>query len=144
MNEHADDLKLLEKITNELMEEFEIYAPPVPIETMLQKPNEGMWDEVDINQLSGSFLSIKDPFSPRASLARMLVRHVAGSDWGRERNLIEILRKDEELIHAFARMIIMPAEMVLGLRSGERNPTIIKMKFEVPEDDARQRLLELL
>jgi hypothetical protein len=38
----------------------------------------------------------------------------------------------------------MPEEMVTGLTSSARNPKTMSIHFEVPEDDARQRLLELL
>lgn len=137
-----DDLKQLEAITAELLEAFEISAPPVPIESMLQRPRAGMWEEVDINQLSGSFLSIKEQFSPRMSLARLLVRHIASSPWGRERGLMRLLKSDE-LIRTFARMLVMPHDMVVALSGGARNPMTMSMHFEVPEEDARVRLQEL-
>lgn len=133
----------MEEIASEICERFEVYAPPVPIELMLQKPVAGMWEEVDVSQLSGSFLSIKERYSPRMSLARLLVRHIATSDWGQERNLNELLG-DAEAINIFARMLIMPEDMVMGLSSSARNPKTMSLHFEVPEDDARQRLLELL
>lgn len=133
----------LEAIAREICEQFEVYAPPVPIEIMLQKPVAGMWEEVDVSQLSGSFLSIKDRYSPRMSLARLLVRHIATSDWGQERGLDKILGDAEEL-NLFARMLIMPEDMVAGLSSSSRNPKTMGLHFEVPEDDARHRLLELL
>jgi hypothetical protein len=139
-----DDLARLEKIAQELVEAFEIHAPPVPIESMLQHPKEGMWDKIDINQLSGTFLSFKSKYSPRMSMARMLARHVASSKWGISRGVLEIMRKDETHIRAFARMIVMPQEMVKGLSAGARNPVAMSMQFEVPEDDARQRLQEVL
>jgi hypothetical protein len=138
-----DDRKALETIAEELIAAFEITAPPVPVETMLQKPKENMWNKVDVNQLSGTFLSIRDMYSPRMSLARLLARHVASSEWGKARNLTQILIRDEELIKAFARMIVMPAAMVSALSSGARNPSAMSMHFEVPEDDARARLIDL-
>ena len=140
-----DDFRQLEEVAQELMAAFEIYAPPVPIESMLQHPKkEGMWSEVNVNQLSGTFLSLKHKYSPRMSMARLLARHVAGCEWGRSRGIMAILRKDEELIRVFARMIVMPREMVRGLSVAERNPVTMSVQFEVPEDDARQRLQELL
>ena len=139
-----DDLVRLEKVAQELIESFEIHAPPIPIESMLQHPKEGMWDKVDINQLSGTFLSLKNKYSPRMSMARMLARHVASSGWGISRGVLEIMRKDEQHIRAFARMIVMPEEMVRNLSAGARNPVAMSMQFEVPEDDARQRLQEVL
>jgi len=139
----VDEIKELETITDELMKVFEITAPPIPIESMLQRPKPNMWEEVDINQLSGSFLSIREHFSPRMSLARLLARHVASSPWGKEHGLMRLI-KTEETLRSFARMLVMPQEMVMALSSGARNPTAMSMHFEVPEDDARQRLQELV
>lgn len=139
----SDDLKHLETIAHELLKSFDIQAPPVPIESMLQNPKAGMWDEVDVNQLSGTFLSIKDQYAPRMSLARLLARHVASSEWGKQRGLLDIFKRNEEMIRAFARMIIMPASMINEMTFSNRNPMSISQEFEVPEDDARQRLLEL-
>ncbi|MCU0513502.1 MAG: hypothetical protein MUE40_13150 [Anaerolineae bacterium] len=135
--------RALEKITAEIMEVFEVYAPPVPIELMLHNPAAGMWDKIDVTQLSGSFLSIKDRFSPRMSMARLLARHIAVSDWGRKRGLFTLLQQQDNL-QLFARMLVMPGDMVQGLTSSTRNPAYISTHFEVPEDDAGQRLLELL
>ena len=138
-----DNLQRLEEIAHELIESFDVHAPPVPIESMLQHPKNGMWEEVDVNQLSGTFLSIKDQYSPRMSLARLLARHIATSDWGKKRGLLEIVKKDEELLRSFARMIVMPAVMVRGMTASARNPMNLSTEFEAPEDDARQRILEL-
>lgn len=138
----ADLLRQLEAHTAELLAAFGITAPPVPVETMLQKPLPGMWDEVDVAQLSGTFLSLRTQYSPRMSMARLLARHVAVCPWGKERDLLPVLKNDE-LLRAFARMLLMPASLIERLSSGARNPTIMSIHFEVPEDDARQRLQEL-
>jgi hypothetical protein len=137
------DLELLESAAHELITLFEIKAPPVPVETMLSKPIDGLWREVDLTQLSGTFLSIRDPYSPRMSFTRMLARHVGGSDWGKERGVFKVLTQGEDFIQAFGRMLIMPAEMINALSAGARTPTAVSMQFEVPEDDARQRLEEI-
>jgi hypothetical protein len=136
------DFKQLEAIADEVMAAFDVVSPPVPIETMLQQPKASMWEKLDVNQLSGSFLSIREYYSPRMSLARLLARHVASSPWGRERGLFSILKSDDA-VRAFARMLIMPQDMVLALSGAARNPTAMSMHFEVPEDDARQRLQDL-
>lgn len=133
----------LEVIAQEIIDVFEIYAPPVPIETMLQEPPEKMWEQVDPTQLSGSFLSISDRYSPRMSMARLLARHIALSDWAQSRELTPLLMKPDA-INNFARMLIMPAEMVRSMSVSAQNPTILSMQFQVPEDEARLRLLELI
>ena len=136
------DSERLEDIAQELCDIFEVYAPPVPIELMLRSPQADMWEEVDVSQLSGSFMSIKERHSPRMSLARLLVRHIASSDWGNQRDIADIA-DDTELTNSFARMILMPREMVNGLTSSMRNPKTMSTHFEVPESDAEERLLEM-
>ena len=136
------DHQTLEQAAAELMAVFEINTPPIPIENMLQRPRENMWQEVDITQLSSSFLSVTDVYSPRMSLSRMLARHVASSEWGKERDLTAIL-KEPDTLHSFARMLIMPRDMILTLSAGARTPTAMSIHFEVPESDAALRLEEI-
>ncbi len=136
------DLKKLDMIASELIDTFDIKAPPIPIESMLQHPMTDMWEEVDISKLSGGFLSIKEIYSPRMSLARLLARHVVNSTWGKARAMPDLVANEEEY-HILARMLIMPHKMVSALSSGARNPTAMSFHFEVPEEDARQRLVEL-
>ncbi len=132
----------LEAIAQELLHEFEIDTPPVPVELMLHRPKDGMWEEVDINQLSGTFLSVRDYYSPRISVARLLARHVVNCPWGQMRELGNLI-PNENTLNAFARMIIMPQEMVAQLRPATRNSIAMSMHFEVPEEEARLRLQEL-
>ncbi len=134
--------KQLEAVVRELLEMYGVAAPPIPIERVLQHPHSDMWDEVDVSDLTGNFLNISTPFSPRMSLARFLARHIAKSPWGIKRGLGG-LGADDESIHHFARVIIMPIDLVLELNTNSRTPQLISLHFEVPEDDARLRLLEL-
>ncbi|TVR21063.1 MAG: hypothetical protein EA396_09020 [Anaerolineaceae bacterium] len=134
----------LEAATQALLAAFDIYAPPVPVETMLQNPPPGMWNNVDINQLSGTFLVLKDQYSPRMSLARLLGRHVASSEWGAARGLYEIIIGNEDNLRIFARMLVMPRDMIQSLTPATRNAIAISDEFEVPEEDAQTRLDELL
>lgn len=136
------DIEHLEAITQELCDIFEVYAPPIPIELMLRRPQQDMWEEVDVNNLSGSFMSVKERYSPRMSLARLLARHIALSPWGEQHNLATLMN-DEMLLNTFARMLVMPREMVLGLTSSMKNPKAMSNHFEVPESDAQERLIEL-
>ncbi|MFW5691121.1 MAG: hypothetical protein ACOCXZ_01360 [Chloroflexota bacterium] len=143
MYEPSEVMRRLEAAASALVAAFEIHAPPIPVETMLREPRPGMWETVDINKLSGTFMSLKDIYSPRMSLARMLVRHVVNSPWGSDHDLLALLRQDEHYVRAFARMLVMPREMIDSLTPNQRNPGTIAVEFEVPEDDARQRLAEL-
>jgi hypothetical protein len=136
------DAKQLESVTQELIELYSITAPPIPIERMLQHPLDDMWDDVDVSDLTGNFLNISTPFSPRMSLARFLARHIARSNWGTKRGLGG-LNADDESIHRFARVIVMPKNLLTEISAESRTPELISLHFEVPEDDARLRLLEL-
>ena len=136
------DTPQLESITNELINFYGIQDPPVPIESMLQRPIDDMWEELDISKLSSSFINVNDYYSPRMSLARLLARHVAESQWGQERGLGEIADNEEKL-RSFARMLMMPAILVKALSAQARNPEWISVHFEVPVDDAEMRLHEL-
>jgi hypothetical protein len=138
----VSNLQVLEHIANELVETFNITIPPIPIESMLQHPKPDMWEDLDISQLSGSFLRVTEHYSPRMSLARLLVRQLMMSKWGQARNLAANLT-DEISLHRFARMIVMPAPMVLELNAAARTPSLLSAHFEVPEEDARLRLEEL-
>ena len=133
----------LEELTREICDAFDVYAPPVPIEIMLQKPVNNMWEELDPSQLSGSFMRVDGRYSPRMSLTRLLARHILQSAWGKSRDL-QALIPDTEMLNVFARMLIMPQDMVAGLASSSRNPKAMSLHFEVPEEEARQRLIELI
>ncbi|MFZ4813577.1 MAG: hypothetical protein ACOYL5_03500 [Phototrophicaceae bacterium] len=132
----------MEYLVEDLLTVFDVQTPPIPVESMLQRPREGMWEEMDITQISGNFISVKDIYSPRMSLSRLLARHVASSRWGYARGLYELL-SDVEAIHTFGRMLVMPRQMVMSLAAGARTPTAMSVHFEVPEDDARQRLQDI-
>jgi hypothetical protein len=136
------DFVHLESVAQELIDTFNITAPPIPIESMLQHPQADMWEDLDISRLSSSFLNIRQSYSPRMSLSRLLARHVANCSWGASRGL-SALDRDEAKLYSFARMLVMPASMVMELSATARTPHLLSVHFEVPEDDARKRLEEL-
>lgn len=133
---------LLENTAEELMRLFRVQLPPVPIEAMLQNPLPGMWEEVDISQVSGSFLNISSPYLPRMSLARVLARHIASSAWGEERGLRTVLG-NSQAVSALARAVIMPRSMLDALAPAALTETTVSDHFEVPLKEAAARLSEL-
>lgn len=134
------DMQALESIGRELIQLYGIVAPPIPIEQMLQHPHPDMWEEVDMNDFSSTFLNVSTPYSPRMSLSRVLARQIAKSPWGEQRGMSE---DDERIIHSLARVIIMPADLITEINEASRTPQLISLHFEVPEEDARLRLEEL-
>lgn len=136
------DYRKLESVVTDLLGAFDVSTPPVPIESMLQSPPPDMWEELDVTQLSGSFLKVDDTYSPRMSMARLLARHIVRSEWGKAEGLGE-LDGQEDALHAFARMLIMPGFMIDALSSAARSPAAMRLHFEVPEEDAQKRLQDL-
>jgi hypothetical protein len=139
MNQQQD---VIENVVADLLAAFDVSAPPVPVEIMLQRPKAGMWKEINLSELSTTFINIKQRYSPRMSVARLLARNICRSDWGASRQAEPIGASDEAL-RAFARAILMPRAMIENLSATSRTPITISMRFEVPEEDARVRLEEL-
>ena len=133
---------VIESAVTDLMEAFDVSGPPIPVEIMLQRPKAGMWKEVNLSELSTAFINIKQRYSPRMSVGRLLARNICRSDWGAKRKLTSIGGSDESL-RALARAIMMPRALIEALPEASRTVMAVSMRFEVPEDDALQRLREL-
>ncbi len=133
---------VIESAIVELMNAFDVTEPPVPVEIMLQRPKAGMWKEINLSELSTAFINIKQRYSPRMSVARLLARSAVRSEWGERHNLTAI-GANEDSLRALARAILMPQSMLERLSPASRTPIALSMRFEVPEDDAKQRLQDL-
>src|SRR5260221_13602225 len=105
----------------DLMTAFDVTEPPVPVEIMLQRPKAGMWKEINLSELSTAFINIKQRYSPRMSVARLLARNVCRSEWGATRKLDAVGATDDGL-RALARAILMPRSMIEALAPASRTP----------------------
>src|SRR5258705_10884506 len=128
-----DQLGVIEMAIVDLMNAFDVTEPPIPVEIMLQRPKAGMWKEVNLSELSTAFINIKQRYSPRMSVARLLARCACRSEWGDTRKLSEIGSTDDGL-RALARAILMPQTMLDRLTVVSRTPMTASMRLEVPED----------
>jgi hypothetical protein len=135
-------LDVFEAAVDDLLAAFDVERPPIPVELILQRPRPGMWREVNLGDLSLSFITVTDLFSPRMAVARLLARYMCGSPWGEAHGLRRYADNDDE-VRALARAVIMPRGMIVALGVEQRTPLDIGARFEVPEADARQRLLDL-
>ncbi len=131
----------IEEVASQVIATFGFTSPPIPIEAMLQHPVDGMWDVVDVTQISSGFFRPNDAHSPRMSLARLLVLHILRSEWGETHQLSTLLNSKEKT-HAFARMLIMPAVLLSKIPTASLNVEILTKLFEVPAEEARKRLEE--
>lgn len=135
-------LTIFERAVNDLMVAFDVTRPPVPVELMLQRPRPGMWKEVNLSELSLSFISVNQRYSPRMSVARLLARHICRCEWGATRGLGAYAENDEAT-RSLARAIIMPRQMLEEGGAASRLVPILSDKFEMPEEDVERRLREL-
>lgn len=135
-------LQQLEGVVAELINEFEITAPPIPVERMLQEQHQQLWHAIDITQISTGFLKVTSPYSPRMSLARFVARMVAASEWGQSRGLYPF-SDHSPVFQAFARMILMPGVMLREIGIEARTAELMSAHFAVPEEDAQRRLEDL-
>jgi len=133
---------IFDSAVKELLAIYDVTTAPVPVETILQHPRAGMWDHINFSEMPIAAGNIKTRFNPRMSLARMLARMIVSSDWGTPRELNSFGR-DEELIQAFARALIMPRDWLTAMPTTLQTPLQVSLRYEVPEEDARLRLAEL-
>jgi hypothetical protein len=112
----------------------------VPVELMLQRPRDDMWKEIDLSEMSASFLNLFDRYAPRMSAVRFLARTVARSEWGAAQGL-EPLLTNPDALRRLARAIIMPKAFMSGDQLADK--TALSLRFEVPEEDAEARLIDL-
>ena len=57
--------EVIDPVVNEILSIFDVDRAPVPVELMLQRPREGTWPQVDIAEMSVSFLNLHDRYAPR-------------------------------------------------------------------------------
>jgi hypothetical protein len=140
----SDEVTLdqMEEAAQEIMDAFDVDQPPVPIELMLERPRDGLWPRADLAELTSSFLVMTDRYSPRMSVARLLARHIARSEWGVNHGLAPIFHS-KNLTNTFARVLMMPRKMVEhALESGQSEVALVN-RFEVPENDYMIRMEDL-
>jgi len=134
------DYALLEQAIDDFITEYAITAPPIAVDEILNKPLPGMWDKVDLSQLTLSFSVRGDRYAPRVSIAKLLVRQLINSPWGVQRNLPELIGQDAAVILAFTRMLLVPRVLLQKMPQASWHPVEIASDFFVPEDDAEGRL----
>lgn len=137
-----DTLAMIEKAVQDMLTAFDIDHPPIPVELMLQRPRENMWSEIDLAEMSATFLTLHDRYAPRMSVVRLLARNIVRSDWGKQRGLDALIQESSK-IAMLARAIIIPRQF---LESGDVNLQdlmAVSNLFEVPEEDITLRLEDL-
>ncbi|MBX3082449.1 MAG: hypothetical protein KF716_12505 [Anaerolineae bacterium] len=139
---YSQSLALIDLAVADLLTIYQVDAPPIPVELMLQRPKAGLWEAADPNELTNSAGMRQNKYTLRMSVSRLLARSISLSQWGHDHNL-SVLEYDKEALRAFARAILMPRKMLEQIYEGIRTPPVIAMRFQVPAEDAQLRLLDL-
>lgn len=129
-------------VAEQLLAACEIFSPPVPIEAILQRPLPDMWNSVDLSELSGTFFAAGEPYGPRLALARLLVRLLAGTEWGAQRGM-NSLNGSSEQVDSLARAILMPRAWLARLPANSLTVAAISPIYQVPPAEVAVRLREL-
>ncbi|NJL93678.1 MAG: hypothetical protein HC915_08070 [Anaerolineae bacterium] len=140
MSQPPELLQTIESAVEAMLAAFDVDRPPVPVELMLQRPREGLWPEIDLAEMSATFLHLHDRYAPRMSVVRLLARNVARSPWGYAHGLAS-LADDSEQVNAFARAIILPQRFLDAPTPADL--AALSDRFEVPENDVLMRLDDL-
>lgn len=135
-----NDFTQLEQAADDFIMDYGITNGPIPVDDLLNKPLPGMWEKVDLSQLTLSFSVRGDRYAPRVSIAKLLVRQLINSPWGAQHNLPELIGQDNDQILKFTRMLLMPRVLLDKIPHARWHPVEIASDFLVPEDDAEARL----
>jgi len=144
MTANDEILALIDKGVDDILTAFDVDTPPVPVELMLQRPREGLWQEIDLSEMSATFLNLRDRYAPRMSAVRLLARSVIRSEWGQARGLAQLGEENPDNVNLLARAIIIPRQLLDVMGDDiTLDKTTVSLHFEVPEADAELRLADL-
>jgi hypothetical protein len=136
----SDEQRTLERLTRAILKNYRFKGPPVPIETIMSSPPEGLLEAVDISDLSIVFGVGEHRYEYRMAMARLLYREICR----RERDHGMELPHGAGASRYFASALLIPKKWVL--RATRWPFTTLKdlaEKFEVPEYVMAPRLMQL-
>jgi hypothetical protein len=139
---YSQSLQLIDLAVADILKLYDVTAPPIPVEMMLHRPKNNLWEATDPNEMTNSAGLRQSRHSLRMSVARLLVRSICASDWGSQHHLTAF-GQDREALRVFARALLMPRNLLEQISEGVRTPPVIGMRFQVPDEDAQLRLLDL-
>ncbi len=132
----------INRLVNALLARYQVIAPPVPIERMLQQPIDSLW-EPHPSQISFILGHGLYRYAPRLAEARLLYRMLADSPTAREGGLDTPWPVSRRVVKYFARCLLMPEDWIRALPQSDRTPDAVSEMFEVTSYDAIIRLAEL-
>ncbi len=131
-----------ERTVNELMALYHVEQPPVPLEAILQQPQAGMWTRIDLSVIAGPLAEAREIYTTRLALGQLLAHLICTCPWGSQREL-DPLAQDEAALRKLTRSLLMPRDLLYRMPASTLKPSAMKALFEVPQLEARQRLVEV-
>jgi hypothetical protein len=132
----------INRLVNALLERYQVIAPPVPVDHMLNQPLDDLW-EAQPDQISFILGHGIYRYAPRLAEARLLYRVLSDSPIAREAGLDAPWPTTRRAIKYFARCLLMPEEWIRALPQPDRTPDAVSEIFQVTSYDAIIRLAEL-
>ncbi len=132
----------INRLVNALLERYHVAEPPVPIEQMLKKPLDGLW-EPHPSQISFILGHGIYRYAPRLAEARLLYRMLSDSAPTRKAGFDVPWPVTRRAIKYFARCLLMPEEWIRALPQPDRTPDAVSEIFQGTSYDAILRLAEL-
>ena len=134
------DQQRLEALADRILAHYNTKRPPVPVETILQHPPEGILEAVDITDLSLVLGMGEHRYEYRMALARLLYRELCRN----QNHLGEELSSYNEASRYFAAVLLIPRKWILR---ATRWPLVtlqqLSEDFRVPEYVMSTRLSNL-
>ena len=134
------DQQRLEALADRILAHYNTKRPPVPVETILQHPPEGILEAVDITDLSLVLGMGEHRYEYRMALARLLYRELCRN----QNHLGEELFPYNEASRYFAAVLLVPRKWILR---AVRWPLVtlqqLSEDFRVPEYVMSTRLSNL-
>ncbi len=132
----------LARLAEALLRYYDVHAPPVPIERMLQKPPTGI--SIDFNQISFIMEHGLYRYEPRMAMARLLYREIAHSLTAQEALGVRAPQfVSPAEVKFFARCLLMPPGWLKVLAEQGLSLEQISGQLQVPSDAVIIRLTEL-
>ncbi len=137
-----DSRARIHQLVRRLLDEYDVTAPPVPIDAMLRRPVSDLWENnrEKVSSIVGHGLY---RYAPRLAEARLLYRNISDSTAARAAGFDAPWPASRREVKHFARCLLMPEDWIRALPEIDRTPDAISEKFQVTPFDALIRLAEL-
>ncbi|MBN1681716.1 MAG: hypothetical protein JW966_15655 [Anaerolineae bacterium] len=132
----------LEYLATQLLTLSRALRLPVPIEDILYSPPLDLW-HINPDQPPPCLMQTHDPLIKRLEMARTVARLVGESGWEPRQRLLGSQSFSRNESDIFCMALLIPTALLAGLNEQQRLPGRVSCLFQVPDEQAAIRLVEL-